>query len=786
MTDSASRLSVGKALGALVAVATFFALLTLGPSVWARGQVNLFMRDLTRVWTPDMLIPAPDACPPADPALTQPMAARLARAQNDDPNLLLHQGELACVQGDRARARRAWAAEAGRIPSPQVASLFAAIAAFPDNEIIDTSYQKEIGNYGSKRGAQEEKLDLLDEAVNWYEFSFAYAPSGKTAGKLAALYQKLGRDASVEDVWQRLQSAFSSDSPDYWWAVGQAAEQQKDWEAAAQAYEKAAALASASDAYKYLLREGLMWLRAREFEKSEAAYQKAIALEPKKVDGYLGVGHVYRYQKLYDQAASWYEKAIQIAPNHFAAYYYLGTMAREQGDYQDALNWFARSLARNPAHSPSYYQKALTLDAMGDRRGAIVALEEAINRSKSPQPSWQELLESWRKYPDISTDPRELDRLGREAEQAEDWEKAAAYYKLAADVARPEDAYPYLLQWARMLERMDDANEARTLYRRLTQQFPEKVAPYQALGDMARREGDLESAEKWYKQALEVASGPEAYGSLLGLGLIAQQKEAWASALDYFERARSLRDDNPIPYYYLATTLDALGQRQAALPMMEKAIALSQNPPSDWRKLLARWKTYPTNELDPAYWAAQARAAEQNQAWEQALALYEKAASLAQGEDAYPYWIRIGRLRIRQGDFEGAEEAYRQALALNDQALDPYIGIGESYRYRGDAQQAESWYRKALALAPEDWRPLYFLGLAMYKQGRYEEALAFLNQSLRKHPENAWGEYFRALSLKALGEDEAAIVSLEKAISLHSNPPENWQKLLEQWQQATQ
>ncbi len=592
MTDSASRLSAGKALGALIAVAVFFALLTLGPSVWARGQVNLFIRDLTRVWTSDTLIPAPDACPPADPALTQPMAARLARAQNDDPNLLLHQGELACVQGDRARARRAWAAEAGRIPSPQVASLFAAIAAFSDHAIIDTSYQKEIGNYGSKRGAELEKQGNLLDAVHWYELSLAYAPSEKTAGKLAALYRKLGKDASVEDVWRRLQSAFSSDAPDYWWAVGQAAEQRKDWEAAAQAYEKGAALASDADAYRYLLRGGLMWLRAHEFEKSEAAYKKAIALEPKKVDGYLGVGHVYRYQKQYDQAAPWYEKAIQVAPNRFAAYYYLGTMAREQGDYQDALNWFSRSLARNPSHSPTYYQKALTLDAMGDRRGAIAALEEAVDRSKSPPSSWRELLESWRRYPDIDTDPRKFARLGREAEQ--------------------------------------------------------------------------------------------------------------------------------------------------------------------------------------------------KQAWEQALTLYEKAASLAQGADAYPYLLRIGSLRIRQRDYEGAEKAYRQALALNDQAIAPYIGIGESYRYRGDAQQAESWYRKALVLAPEDWRPLYFLGLATYKQGRYEEALAFLNKSLRKHPENAWGEYFRALSLKQLGREEAAIASLKKAIELHANPPESWRKLLEQWQRAAQ
>ena len=786
MKAQASRLASGKFLLVLVILAACFALLTLTPTFWARGQVNRFMRDLARVWTVETLLPNQEACAPIQPRLASRMAAALSRANNHDPNMLLHQGQLACVQGDLVRAARAWQQAADRTPPPPVENLFAAIASFAHREIIDTAYRKGIGTYGYNRGNRSEKADKLSLAVDWYEFSFAYDPSGKTAGKLAVLYGKLGRDVSAEDVWMRLQTAFTSDSPEYWWAVGQIAEQQKDWEAAARAYHQAATSATDATGYKYLLREGLMWLRARAFEKSAAAYQQAIARAPKKVDGYLGMGHVYRYQKQYQKAFPWYEKAIEVAPNHYAAYYYLGTMAREQGDYTTALRWFDQALARNAADALTYYQKALTLDALGRREEAITALEEAIRRSKTPRPEWQSLLARWRSYPEASSDPQEFWRLGQEAEQAQAWNKAADHYKLAAELAHPQDAYPYLLRWAMMLERIGETKQARDIYLRLTQEFPEESKPYELLGSIARREGELESARQWFLRAIQAAEDEEAYWPLVSLGAIARDEGAYAQALQYFQQAQSIRDDEPTLYFYWATVLDAQGDRQAARAMLEQAISLTANPSQAWLDLLARWETYPTLELDPEHWAKEARTAETNQELERALSLYEKAASLAQGVDAYPYLLRIGSLRIRLRDYEGAEEAYRQALALNDESLDPYIGLGESYRYRGEDAEAEAWYRKALALAPDHWRPLHHLGIVLYKQGRYEEALQALNTSLAQHPANAWGEYFRALSLWELDKRDAAIASLERAITFHTNPPESWQELLAQWKQAAQ
>jgi len=68
----------------------------------------------------------------------------LQQAADDDPHAALHQGALACLQGDPRPAEAAWSAGAGESLSDPVASLFAAIAAFGGGRMIETPYQDEI------------------------------------------------------------------------------------------------------------------------------------------------------------------------------------------------------------------------------------------------------------------------------------------------------------------------------------------------------------------------------------------------------------------------------------------------------------------------------------------------------------------------------------------------------------------------------------------------------------------------------------------------------------------
>ena len=262
----------------VVAVALF--LLLLGPRVWAQGQINLFGLEVVRSWTETPLNPGQDACSPGvDAATGQRMQARLEQAADYDPHASLHQGAAACLQGDLPQAEAAWAAGIGEHPYDLMMSLFAAVTAYADGRMIETPYSDEIGRHGHKQCVKTDRTGDIQAAIDWCEFAFAYTPNKTTAGKLASLYERLGDESGAQAVWLRLQETLASSSPDYWWALGQSAEQEKDWPAAADAYQRGAALAGEKDAFRYSLRAGLMWLRAKDYAGAESVYRQALARE---------------------------------------------------------------------------------------------------------------------------------------------------------------------------------------------------------------------------------------------------------------------------------------------------------------------------------------------------------------------------------------------------------------------------------------------------------------------------------------------------------------------------
>ncbi len=782
MAGSKAQATIGRRLAALIAVAALLALILLGPTLLARASVNLFSIDLARVWKPDTLIPTDAACPPADDAvMLQEMRNRLKRAGDADAHPSLHQGQLACLAGEEDRAGDSWQAglDASYVTDPLLL-LNTAIARFARGEMLETDSAEEISRYASKKGAASEQAKKLRTAAGWYRIAFAYAPDGKIAGKLTSIYKKLGRDDEALQVWRQLQSAYPADSPEYWWALGQALEQGENWDGALDAYLKAGTLEKEKkDALRDYLRAGVMGLRSREFDKAEVAYQKAIETFPDKIDGYLGMGHIYRYQQRYDQAREWYRKAAAVQPEQYAPYYYLGTIARSEGDYQKALDDLNKALALKPTYAPVLYEKALTLDLLGDRKKAANVLETAIALSVNPPAGWQSKLEQWRKYPDASSTPEVWWRLGQEAEKNKDWEKAAEMYKRGAEIAIPPDDYRLLLQRARVLRRLGELADASSALKRIIEKYPEKADAYIELGDIARNQEDYDQATALFQQALELA--PDNYRPPMYLALVARSQQHYEQALTFIRQALAIKPQLPELLYYQATILDALDRREEAIASMEKAVAGYENPPAEWSKLLARWQRYPTPESDPAHWAAQAREAEKERDWQKAADLYQKAVDLAQGEDAYPYLLKLGYMLILNRAYEQAEQAYRQALTLKSDSLDALLGVGETYRYRQEYEEAEKWYRTAEKSSPDSFRPPYHLGIVLYNQKRYDEALKALDRSLAMRPENAWGEYFRALTLRALGRNEEALASLQKAIALHKNPPESWQNLFDQW-----
>ncbi len=394
-SPSKQGLSTSKGLVGLGLILVLWAAVTLGPQLWARWQFNQFMRTLGRLWTLETLTPSPEACPPAPSEITDAMQQSLAQALPAIPEPELHQGQLACIQGHREKAREYWEAALPHVPvDPQVV-LWAAIASFPDRHLVRTSHREAIGNYGVHMGEEYEASQKVSLALDWYRFAFVYHPSAQVAERLAQIESRMGEPVAASDVWLQLQAAFPEDAPDYWWAVARELEQRSQWDAAAQAYERAAQRTSGTEAYQLWVRAGDIWLRKVKFEHARRAYQQAISAAPYLPSGYLGVGKTYRYEKNLEEAEKWFQKAAQVSPNYYAPYYYLGVIMREQGRYQEALVYLQKSLEILPHYAYTHYQMALTLRDLGRTEEAIAALKEAIRLSPHPPQAWQDLLQQW-------------------------------------------------------------------------------------------------------------------------------------------------------------------------------------------------------------------------------------------------------------------------------------------------------------------------------------------------------------------------------------------------------
>ena len=85
-------------------------------------------------------------------------------------------------------------------------------------------------------------------------------------------------------------------------------------------------------------------------------YEKAIEINPKNVDAYLELGHIYYMKRLDDQALAMYQKAVQVAPKSARAHRDLGLFY--------SVAWYRDERLLNKAIEE--YEKAIELGETWD------------------------------------------------------------------------------------------------------------------------------------------------------------------------------------------------------------------------------------------------------------------------------------------------------------------------------------------------------------------------------------------------------------------------------------
>jgi tetratricopeptide (TPR) repeat protein len=113
------------------------------------------------------------------------------------------------------------------------------------------------------------------------------------------------------------------------------------------------------------------------YRRTEAAYEKALAANPRHVEALIGLAWVHGGLHEFEQSTEWAQKALAIDPSSPSAHGLLGDAALELGDYDAAFEHYQKMLDLRPALA-SYSRGAQLLWLMGDTRKALWMMDKAV------------------------------------------------------------------------------------------------------------------------------------------------------------------------------------------------------------------------------------------------------------------------------------------------------------------------------------------------------------------------------------------------------------------------
>src|SRR5438874_2419765 len=127
-------------------------------------------------------------------------------------------------------------------------------------------------------------------------------------------------------------------------------------------------------------------------------------------------------------------------------------------------------------------------------------------------------------------------------------------------------------------------------------------------------------------------------------------------------------------------------------------------------------------------------------------------AKLQSGNADEQEWTDKGNAAAQQGDYEGAAEAFEQAVAINPRDARARYNLALAQQYLGDAELAVAGYRRAIDIDPQLVDAYINLGNLYGELGLHEESLETLQQALDLDPENdelylSVGDVYRTLNM---------------------------------------
>ena len=504
---------------------------------------------------------------------------------------------------------------------------------------------------------------------------------------------------------------------------------------------------------------GSLYGREQQWDKSSAAFKKALELDPRSRDARMGLARVavaqqkedeavgylqpiikeapgqaatvlmlariYERRAQYDQAIPVLEEAVKAQPDQPVFGLLLAELYIKRGRYDDAITRANELLGKNPDFAAAKLLRAEALIAKGD--GAAASKDVASIVAANPKSEMAHYLMArghalQGRIPEAQASYREALRLNPQFEQAR------------AELAQISGQKPDEKVQQAQIDKLREA----------TQKDPKNPALREELGRMLLAAGKTAEAQTELRQVLTLAPARTTANFLLALALLKDKNVD--EAAQHLQAVLRTNPSHIESNLLMAQYSDGKGRREEAVKYYEAAV-----------------RTNPTNP-DPKFRLGQLYSVTGRHV--EALKVAEE---LEKGHPTHPGPPTLkGMVLIAQKKPEAAIQAFQSALKIQPKQFEAYRGLGQAYDMMGQADQAVASYQRALALHNDDIVVLNNLAwLLVERSNKPNEALPLAQKARDLAPQDpkvldtlGWIHYRRG----AFGEAEKTLLpAVEKA-----------------------
>ncbi len=426
--------------------------------------------------------------------------------------------------------------------------------------------------------------------------------------------------------------------------------------------------------------------------------EKAIQLDPAFMQAHYNLAISYAgscaVPHSLTRAVAEAETAARLVPDDARAHRLLGSLYQQAGRQQDALAALLKALNCDSQDALTYQLLAATYNTLGKTSEAGQAGQQAIA-----------LLQA--ALADKPADPYMLQlALGDAFVGAAQYDQAIGAYQAAAQLS-PNAAAPHrglgnAYYW------QGQPDQALAEYRQASALAPQDPAAPLLAGLILAEQGDLAGAITAQETAARLSQCDPAPHLLLG-GLYFQQDD-YVKGAESYQAALAVDATNADAWYVLGSLRYQLDDPEAAAQAAHEAVNRDPNL-ADAQWLLARVRL-DLGDAASALPAAQAyaRLAPDDpsahgllgdihldlERWQEAAEAYE--ASLALADDADTHLL-AGLARQQTGQIDAAIAHFQAALALDPASGNAWQSLGGAYRQQGRLAEAAEAYKQAVAIA---------------------------------------------------------------------------------------